>query len=56
MRIVDVNPTALPVFAGLENLIGRDIDEVLHILWPGETADDVTNRFHHTLTTGEPSS
>jgi PAS domain S-box-containing protein len=54
MRIVEVNPTARPVFGNLEDLIGRDFDEVVHILWPKETADDVMSHFHHTLATGDP--
>jgi hypothetical protein len=53
-RIAKVNQTALPVFGNIPNLIGRDFDEVIHILWPKEYADEVVHRFRHTLATGEP--
>jgi PAS domain S-box-containing protein len=53
-RIKQVNPTALPVFGDLPNLIGRDFDEVIHILWPKAYADEIVQRFRHTLETGEP--
>jgi two-component system, chemotaxis family, sensor kinase Cph1 len=55
MRIVEVNPTAEPVFGTLGNLIGRDLVEVMHMVWPKETADEVMTYFHRTLATGEPS-
>ncbi|MDZ8183382.1 MAG: PAS domain S-box protein [Nostoc sp. ChiSLP02] len=53
-RIRQVNPTALPAFADIPGLIGRDFAEVIHILWPQEYADEVVQRFRHTLETGEP--
>ena len=53
-RIRRVNPTALPVFGEIENLIGRDFDEVIRILWPPEYAEEIVRRFRHTLETGEP--
>ncbi|HUR97201.1 MAG TPA: PAS domain S-box protein, partial [Pyrinomonadaceae bacterium] len=53
-RIVAVNPTAMPVFAGIPDLIGRDFDEVIHRLWSEEYADEVVRLFRHTLETGEP--
>ena len=34
-KIQAVNPTALPVFGDIPDLVGRDFDEVIHILWPG---------------------
>ncbi len=52
-RIRDVNPTALPVFGNIPDLIGRDLNEVLHVLW-GDYADEVVPIFRHTLETGEP--
>jgi PAS domain S-box-containing protein len=52
--IRQVNPRALPTFANISNLIGRDFDEVMHILWPKQYADEVVQRFRHTLETGEP--
>lgn len=53
-RIQQVNPTALPVFGDIPDLIGRDFDEVIHILWPQAYADEIVQRFRHTLETGEP--
>ncbi len=32
-RIREVNPVALPAFGDIPNLVGRDFDEVLRILW-----------------------
>jgi len=53
-RIREVNPTAFRVFGDISDLIGRDFDEVLHILWPQEVADEVAGKFRRTLATGEP--
>jgi hypothetical protein len=33
-KIQAINPTALPVFGDIPNLVGRDFDEVIRILWP----------------------
>jgi len=53
-RIKAVNPTALPVFGDIPDLVGRDFDEVIHILWPEDYADEIVRLFRHTLETGEP--
>ena len=53
-RIRQVNPTALPVFGDIPDLIGRDFDEVIHLLWSQAPADEIVRRFRHTLDTGEP--
>ncbi|MEK0084754.1 PAS domain S-box protein [Benzoatithermus flavus] len=53
-RIRQVNPTARPIFGDIPDPIGRDFDEVIHILWPKACADEVVERFRHTLETGEP--
>jgi PAS domain S-box-containing protein len=53
-RIREVNPTAQPVFGDIPDLIGRDFDEVVHILFPTARADELVRRFRHTLETGEP--
>ena len=53
-RILEVNPTALPVFGNIPDLIGRDFDEVIHILWTKEYGDEVVQLFRHTLETGDP--
>ncbi|WP_447602583.1 PAS domain S-box protein [Nitrospira sp. Nam80] len=52
-RIRDVNPVALPVFGNIPDLIGRDFDEVIHVLWTKEYADEIVRIFRHTLETGE---
>jgi PAS domain S-box-containing protein len=53
-RITEVNPVALPVFGDIPDLVGRDFDEVVRILWPQGYADELVSRFRHTLATGEP--
>jgi PAS domain S-box-containing protein len=52
-RIRNVNPTALQVFGDIPDLIGRDLDEVIHLLWTKEYADEIVRLFRHTLETGE---
>ncbi len=52
-RIRLVNRAARPVFGDIAELIGRDFDEVIHILWTKDYADELVRRFHHTLETGE---
>jgi signal transduction histidine kinase/ActR/RegA family two-component response regulator len=42
------------MFGKLANLVGRDFDDVLHILWSKEYADEIAAIFRHTLETGEP--
>jgi PAS domain S-box-containing protein len=54
-RIRDVNPVALPVFGDIPGgVIGRDFDEVMHVLWQQQYADEVVRIFRHTLETGDP--
>jgi PAS domain S-box-containing protein len=53
-RMRKVNPTALPVFGAIPDLIGRDFDEVIHLMWPKGYADEIVKVFRHTLETGEP--
>ena len=53
-RIRQVNPMALPTFGNIPDLIGRDFDEVIHILWSKEYADEIVRLFRRTLETGEP--
>lgn len=52
--IRQVNPTALPIFGDMPDLIGRDFSELIHVLWPQAYADELVERFRHTLETGEP--
>jgi PAS domain S-box-containing protein len=53
-RLRDVNPTALRVFGDIPNLIGRDFEEVIHLLWDEKFADEIVGIFRNTLSTGEP--
>ena len=53
-RIRLVSPVARPVFGDIKELIGRDFDEVIHILWHAEYAAEIVRLFRHTLETGEP--
>jgi PAS domain S-box-containing protein len=53
-RIRQVNSIALPLFAEISDLIGRDFGEVIHLLSPGEYADQVVRIFRRVLETGEP--
>ena len=52
-RMAQVNPLALPVFGDIPNLVGRDFDDVAHILWEAPYADELVMIFRHTLATGE---
>ena len=54
-RIREVNPVALPAFGDIAgDVVGRDFDEIMHIIWQRPFADEVSRLFRHTLTTGEP--
>ncbi len=52
-RLRQVSRKALPVFGDIEGLIGRDFADVMHRVWPAESAQDIVSRFRHTLGTGE---
>jgi PAS domain S-box-containing protein len=52
LRLQQVNPKALPVFKTVRPLIGRDFSEVIHVIWPRRVANQVVERFRHTLKTG----
>ncbi|RJQ62463.1 MAG: PAS domain S-box protein [Desulfobacteraceae bacterium] len=41
-------------FRNVQPVIGRDFDEVMHILWPEPVAEEIIAHFRHTLDTGEP--
>ena len=51
-RILHVNPSALPVFGNIPDLIGRDLVEVLQILWPKATVDETIAQYRQTMKTG----
>ena len=53
-RIREINPTALPVFGDIAGgIIGRNLDEIIHILWEKKYAEEIVEIFQHTLKTGE---
>jgi PAS domain S-box-containing protein len=53
-RIAEVNPVALPTFDRVPGgVIGRDFDDVVHLLWEKAYADEVVAIFRRTLETGE---
>jgi PAS domain S-box-containing protein len=54
LRIQEVNPTAQSTFGDIPGLLGRDFDEVMHIMWRKEYADELVQLFKGTLKTGEP--
>lgn len=53
-KILSVNPTASAAFGQISDLIGRDFDELIHVLWPAHYADEIVHLFRHTLDTGQP--
>ena len=53
-RIRYLKPSTVPVFGDFSDLVGRDFDDVIHRLWPAPYADELVQRFRHTLATGEP--
>ncbi len=53
-RIREVNPTAMPTFGDIPGgPVGRDFDEIIHILWETRYADEIVGIFRRTLDTGE---
>ena len=53
-RLAEVNPVALPVFGDIPGgVIGRDFEEVMHILWEQDYADEIVRIFRQTLASGE---
>jgi signal transduction histidine kinase/DNA-binding response OmpR family regulator len=53
-RIVHVNPVALAAFGNIPGgVAGRDFDEVIHLAWDKEFADEVVRIFRHALLTGK---
>ena len=48
-----VNATARPVFGDIPGLIGRNFGEVMHILWPKATANNLIEQVNRTMHTGE---
>ena len=52
-RLRQINPIAVPVFAGIPNPLGMDLEDLLHRLWPKDVADQAVGQFRRTLATGE---
>ncbi|MBA2665520.1 MAG: diguanylate cyclase [Trueperaceae bacterium] len=53
-RLVHVNPVAEAVFGAIPDLIDRDFEEVMRLVWGEELAEDVVRAFRYTLETGAP--
>ena len=53
-RIAQVSVGALHAFGSVSPLLGRDLAEVLRLMWVEPFASETISRFRHTLTTGEP--
>ncbi|MEO7358704.1 MAG: PAS domain-containing protein, partial [Gemmatimonadaceae bacterium] len=53
LRVQHMNSRALPAFAELQPIIGRDFANILHTLWPAPVAKELLAIFRHTLQTGE---
>jgi PAS domain S-box-containing protein len=51
-RVAAVNPIALPLI-GATDVIGRDFESVVRTAWSSADAEEVLQRFRHTLQTGE---
>jgi len=51
-RLQKINPLARRAFRGIHPLLGRDLSEVIHTIWPRRVANQVEARFRHTLKTG----
>ena len=54
LRMRQVNQIARPVFGDITDLIGGDFIKHVHVLWHQPYADEIVQRFRHTLATGEP--
>lgn len=52
-RMRQTNAEAMPVFASVQPLEGRDFGEVLDILWGPDVGGRIAGVFRHTLETGE---
>lgn len=53
LRVREVNARAAAAFHGMGEVMGRDIDELIHLAWPSPKADEMARQFRHTLQTGE---
>jgi PAS domain S-box-containing protein len=54
-RVAHLNPAALPAFGDIAvGVVGRDFDEIMHVVWENDYADEIVRRFRRTLATGAP--
>ena len=53
-KLLHISRGAEKVFGNIEHAIGRDLAEVLRLLWNEPFASEAINRFRATLATGEP--
>ena len=52
LRIRQMSRKARQVFGGIGGLIGRDFVEVVHVLWPPESADEIVAGIGHSSSCG----
>jgi PAS domain S-box-containing protein len=52
MVLQQANPGARLIFSGVEPLIGRPLEEILHVVWKNRVVEEIMGRFRETLTTG----
>ncbi|MHB1245245.1 MAG: diguanylate cyclase domain-containing protein [Sulfuriferula sp.] len=53
-RMKQVSTASQKVFSHVRPLIGRDLGEIMHTIWPDPFASETIMHFRHTLETGEP--
>jgi signal transduction histidine kinase len=54
-QIVQMNAgSQQKTFQNVKPIIGRDLGEAMHIIWPTAIADEIVAAFRQTLTTGRP--
>jgi PAS domain S-box-containing protein len=54
LRIVHASEGAVRSFAGTDGLAGRELADVMRMIWPQDVATRAVALFRHTLETGEP--
>jgi len=54
LTILEISRGAEKAFENVQPVIGRNLSDVLHTLWPAAFAEEALSRFRHTLDTGEP--
>ncbi len=53
-RMLEINPVALPEFGAISgSVLGRDVRELLPVIWERKYADEIIQIFQRTLETGE---